>query len=69
MASATRASGTSTLVQGGTEGHPALLEEDGIYTVVDEDGNTVFEGGEVGAEFKYWNTVFGVPADGVKVVE
>ena len=53
----------ASLVQGGTEGHPALLEENGVYTVVDGEGNTVFVGSEVGAEFKYWNTVFGVADD------
>ena len=53
----------STLVQGGTEGNPAILKQDGTYTVTDGEGNIVFVGSEVGAEFKYWNTVFGVADD------
>jgi hypothetical protein len=44
-------------------GQATLLEQDDVFTVVDAEGNTVFTGGEVGAEFKYWNTVFGVEDD------
>jgi hypothetical protein len=51
----------ANLVQGGAEGHPALHEQDGIYTVTDGNGNIQFEGDEVAAEFTYWRTVLGVP--------
>lgn len=49
-------------------GQATLFEQDNVYTVTDAEGNVVFEGNEVGAELKYWNTVFGVDDD-VEVVE
>lgn len=58
----------STLVQQ-HPGQAALLEQDDTFTVLDGDGNVVFEGNEVGAEFKYWGTVFGVEVDGVEATD
>lgn len=51
----------ANLVQGGHKGHPALLEENGVFTVQDGEGNVQFEGDEVAAEFAYWRSVLGVP--------
>jgi hypothetical protein len=44
-------------------GQATLLEQDDTFTVLDGEGNVVFEGNEVGAEFKYWGAVFGVGDD------
>ena len=52
---------SATLVQGGTEGRPALHEQNGVFTVTDGDGNVRFTGNEIAAEFAYWQTTFGVP--------
>jgi hypothetical protein len=60
---------SQTLVQGGDEGYPALLEQDGAFTVTDEQGNVLFHGDEVAAEFAYWRRVFGVPDGDVEVAE
>lgn len=48
----------STLVQQHS-GQATLLEQNDTFTVLDGEGNVVFEGNEVAAEFKYWGAVFG----------
>ena len=40
-----------------------LTEQDGVYVVSDENGQPLYSGNEIGAEFAYWRTAFGVPAD------
>lgn len=64
MVSATQ----TTLVQQ-HPGQATLLEQDGVYTVTDGDGEVQFTGGEIPAEFAYWQQVFGVPADDSEVAE
>ena len=44
-------------------GQATLFEQENVFTVTDGEGNVTFQGSEVGAEFKYWRTVFGVPDD------
>lgn len=58
----------ATLVQGGVEGHPALHEQDGTYTVTDGEGNVKFSGNEISAEFAYWREVLGVPDESKAVL-
>lgn len=44
-------------------GRATLTEQDGLFMVIDGDGNTQYTGNEIGAEFAYWCTLFGVPVD------
>ena len=40
-----------------------LAEQGGEYTVTNGDGQVQYVGNEVGAEFAFWRTTFGVPVD------
>jgi len=53
---------TQNVIQGG-QGGPTLLEQDGTFSVTNGEGEVLYQGNEVGAEFKYWRTVLEVPDD------
>lgn len=67
MANTAHEEGTLKVVQ--EQEHAALLSGfGGVFYVTDADGNLQFIGDEVGAEFAYWRTAFGVPVDDEEVV-
>jgi hypothetical protein len=52
--------------------HPGVVtlsEQDGVFSVTDAEGQLQYAGGEVSAEFAYWQVVFEVPAEDVEVVQ
>lgn len=55
-------SSTSTVIAE-QPGGITLTEQDGVFTVTDGDGQRQYTGNEIGAEFAFWRTTFGVPLD------
>jgi hypothetical protein len=54
--------GTTTNVIAEQPGGITLAEQDGVFTVANSDGQ-IYTGNEIGAEFAFWRTAFGVPVD------
>ena len=55
--------GLGTNVIAEQPGGITLAEQDGVFIVTDGDGQRQYTGNEIGAEFAFWRTTFGVPVD------